>query len=174
MFRLMTATLALVALNAFASPLPEYPFVFSVGDAKATLPPDVGVLSFTVSNHNANVDVALASVRKTSEVALKILADAGLGAADIDASPMTKDSRSHWDDKRDQSVPDGYEVSRKFEVTVRNLDKYPKMVTALFALANNEDFLAYFKRSDAATVSAHRSWNARRTWQDRIIRIWPD
>ena len=153
MFRLMTAALALVTLNAFASPLPEYPFVFAVGDAKATLPPDVGHLSFTVSSHNANVDVALATVSKTSDIALKILADAGLGAADIDASPMTKDSRSHWDDKRDQSVPDGYEVSRKFEITVRNLGKYPKMVTALFALPNTEDFRPYFKRSDAATVS---------------------
>ena len=153
MFRLMTAALALVTLNAFASPLPEYPFVFSVGDAKATLPPDVGVLNFTVSNHNANADVALATVRNTSEMALKILADAGLGAADINASPMTKDCRRHWDDKRDQSIPDGYEVSRKFEVTVRNLDKYPKMVTALFALSNTEDFGAYFRRSDAATVS---------------------
>ena len=155
MFRLMTAALALVTLNAFASPLPEYPFVFAVGDAKATLPPDTGHLNFTVSSRNAGADVALAAVRKTSELALTILAEAGVADADVNASSMNKESRSHWDDKRDQSIPDGYEVTRKFEVTVRNLDRYPKMMTALFALSNTEDFLAYFQRSDAATVSTH-------------------
>jgi len=150
----MTAALALVTLNAFASPLPEYPFVFAVGDAKATLPPDAGHLNFTVSSRNADADVSLAAVRKTSELALSILAEAGVADADVNASSMNKESRSHWDDKRGQSVPDGYEVSRKFEIKVRNLDRYPKMVTALFALPNTADFYASFKRSDAATVSA--------------------
>lgn len=153
MIRLITAALALVTLNAFASPLPEYPFVFAVGDAKATLPPDTGHLNFTVSSRNADADVALAAVRKTSELALTILAEAGVADADVNASSMNKESRSHWDEKRGQSVPDGYEVSRKFEIKIRKLDRYPKMVTALFALPNTADFYASFKRSDAATVS---------------------
>ena len=150
----LALAVTLIALRVGASPLPEYPFVFTVGTAATHVPPDIGRLAFTISAQDTDANAATAKVRETSEKVAGILDAAKIEAADVDASSIDKSSRRHWDERREESVLDGYEVSRRFTVHVRNLDKYPAMVVALLELPNTEGFYSSFERSDAERLRA--------------------
>jgi uncharacterized protein YggE len=152
--RVLTLALGLFAVAASASPLPEYPFVFAAGSAKVESPPDTVRLSFSVAAHNRDAGLAAAVVESTFKSTITILAAAAINERDIDASVVDKSARSHWDQGRSQSVPDGYEVSRKIAVIGRDLAKYPQMVRALLQLPGTEEFSAEFDRSDRSKVEA--------------------
>jgi uncharacterized protein YggE len=140
--------------TAIASPLPEYPFVFAAGSAEVDVPPDIVRLKLRVSAHHADADAALAAVQETSNRVLEILAAAGVKSPDIDASSIDKSARRHWDNTQERSVPDGFDVTRRFTVVVRNLAKYPEMGKALLALPNTDDFDPTFNRTDRTKIEA--------------------
>jgi uncharacterized protein len=154
LLRVIGVVLGFIAANAVASPLPEYPFVFTVGNARIETPPDMVRLSLTVASRNKDEKVAAAAVDSTFNSVISILTAAGTPKADIDASAVDKTPLSHLDESRDRSILDGYEVSRKIKVTGRDLAKYPKMVKALFELPHTQDFSADFDRSDRAKLRA--------------------
>jgi uncharacterized protein YggE len=152
--RVLTLALWLFAAAASASPLPEYPFVFTTGSAKVESPPDTVRLSFTVADHNRDPRLAAAAVESTLKSIMTVLAAAAINERDIDASVVDKSPRSHWDQARSQSIPDGYEVSRKVTVVGRDLGKYPQMVRALLQLLGTVGFRAEFDRSDRSKMEA--------------------
>lgn len=152
LMRVLIAILAATSAVAVSSPLPEYPFVFATGTARRDLPPDTAKLEFTVAARNKDATAAAASVDSTFEVALKICAAADIRKSDIDASAVNKTARSHWDSAKDQSVPDGYEVSRHIKVTARDVTRYPQMMRELLKLSGAESFSAEFERSDKITI----------------------
>jgi uncharacterized protein YggE len=111
-------------------------------------------LSFTVAARDRDAKVAVASVESTFKLVMAILSAADIRETDIDASAVDKTPRTHWDGSRKQTLPDGYDVSRKMVVTARNLIKYPQMMKALLALTNTKDFDATFERSDRRKIEA--------------------
>ncbi len=153
-FLLLLGTALMCAAMASASPLPEYPFVFTTGSAKADVPPDVVELSFSVSAHNANEGEALKAVQQGVQRVLAILANADVKEADIDASSINKSEQRHWDEDKDMSVPDGFDVTRTFTVTVRDLAKYPVMGKALLDLSGTSDFDPTFNRTDRLKIES--------------------
>jgi len=142
------------AIGATASPLPEYPFVFAAGAARLDTPPDMVRLSFTIVARNRDPKLAAAAADATFSSVLNILAAGSIQEGDIDASGIDKTLRTHWDENRSQSVPDGYQVSRKVKVIGRDLAKYPQMARSLLELSNTADFSAAFDRSDRAKIEA--------------------
>ena len=150
--RVLIAILAATSAVAVSSPLPEYPFVFATGTARRDLPPDTAKVEFTVAARNKGAAAAAGSVDSTFEVALKICAAADIRKSDVDASTVNKTARSHWDSAKDQSVPDGYEVSRHIKVTVRDLTRFPQMVRELLKLSGAESFSSEFERSDKIAI----------------------
>jgi len=154
LLRALAIVLALAAVAATASPLPDYPFVFTVGTARIDTPPDIVRLSFSVASRNKDLRAATAAFDSTFDSVITILTAAGIGQADIDASGINKTPLSHWDQSRNQTIPDGYEVSRSVKVTGRDLAKYPQMLKALLDLPNTENFFADFDRSDRPKLKA--------------------
>jgi uncharacterized protein YggE len=152
--RFLLLALTFATLGAKASSLPEYPFLFTAGTSRSEIPPDIVHLSFTVAAHDRDATVAGASVESAFKSVMATLLAADIRETDIDASAVDKTSRSHWDDSRKQSLPDGYDVSRKIVITARNLTKYPQMMKSLLSLTITRDFDATFDRSDRATIEA--------------------
>lgn len=142
----------MISAQAQASPLPEYPFIFTSGSAEIDVPPDIVRFRVEVSAHLPEASVAMSAVEATSKRMLAVLRTAGVKDADIDASDIEKSPRRHWDEKRDRSVPDGFEVTRRFSVTVRDLARYPQMVTTLLELPHTEEFEPHFDRTDRAKI----------------------
>jgi uncharacterized protein YggE len=152
----MAAALAalLPTLNgAQAGPLPDYPFVYAEGAASRELPPDVGTLGFTLTGRNASSEVAIAQVQAAAGKALALLAQAGIHDADINAAQLNKTERTRWDEKTHRNLPDGFEVTRNFVVTVRELERYPALLTALLAMPGASGGGSGFDRADRARVS---------------------
>jgi uncharacterized protein YggE len=168
---LFSATLFLCVASAAASPLPEYPFVFTTGTAKSDSPPDVVELSFSLSARHPNANAAVNAVREGTQRVLEILAAAGVKEPDIDASSFNKSEERHWDDDKDVSVSDGFEVRRDFSVTIRDLTKYPDLGKALLDLSGTADFDPTFNRTDKAKIEAdllQRASNDARTRAERV------
>ena len=154
MLRVLALMFGLTSMAAIASPLPDYPFVFTVGNARMEAAPDMVRLSFTVAARNKDLKVASAAVDSTFNSVVAALAAAAIRDADIDASAVDKTPLNHWDEGRNQTVADGYEVSRKIKVTGHDLAKYPQMARALLELPNTQNFNADFDRSDRPKLRA--------------------
>lgn len=140
------------AASAVASPLPDYPFLFATGTARRDLPPDTVKLDFTIASRNADPAIAAKAVDATFETVLAILTAADVKKADLDASTVNKSARSHWDGTKGQSLPDGYEVTRRIRCTVRDIGNYPQMLKKLLEVADSESFSVRFERSDASKI----------------------
>ena len=150
----LAIVVGLIAITAIASPLPDYPFVFTVGTAKIDTPPDIVRLSFAVVSRNKDLKAAGTAVDSTFNSVVAILTAAATRHEDIDASAVNKTPLSHWDQGRNQTIPDGYEVSRTVKVTGHDLSKYPQILKGLLELPNTENFLADFDRSDRPKLKA--------------------
>lgn len=154
LLRVLAFAFGLTTMTAIASPLPEYPFVFTVGNARIDTPPDMVRLRFTVATRSKDLKVASGALDSTFNSVITVLAAAAIREADIDASAVDKTPLSHLNESRDQTISDGYEVSRKVSITGHDLTKYPQMVKALLELPNTEDFNADFDRSDRSKLRA--------------------
>src|SRR5215475_13774714 len=102
LLRVFGIVAGLVLGTAVASPLPDYPFVFTVGRARIETPPDIVRLSFTVANRSKDLKAAGAALDSTFNSVVTLLTAAAISAADIDASAVNKTPLSHWDPGRNQ------------------------------------------------------------------------
>ena len=150
----LSALAALVAGVASASPVPDYPFIYAEGGATRELPPDIATLNASVSVRNASSEGAVAGVQAAAAKVLALLAKSGVRDADINAAQMAKSQQMRYDEATHRSVPDGYEASRSFVITVRDLTRYPALLTALLAMPGVNGGGGNFDRSDRAKVSS--------------------
>lgn len=152
LIRLVLMMLLAGSAAGTASPLPDYPFVFTSGSATREIAPDIGELTFTVSSRGLDAEKAVAAVDAASKRVESLLRAAAVKADDIDASSLDKTERRHWEPDARESVPDGYEVSRRFVVRVRDLSRYPGLLKGLFALPESERFSVSFDRTDREQI----------------------
>jgi uncharacterized protein YggE len=137
-----------------ASPVPDYPFIYAEGSANRDLPPDIATLGFTLTARHETSDGAIAQVQEAAGKALALLARAGIRDVDINAAQLNKSQQMRWDEKTRRNVPDGYEATRGFSVTVRDLARYPALLTGLLAMPGANGGGGGFDRADHAKVSA--------------------
>jgi len=150
---LLVALLLSTPAIAPASPLPEYPFVFTTGSAERHVAPDGAHLRFEVRSRQPDVDKAISVVESASQVVARLLDSAGVEAEDIDASVIDKSPTERWNSGTRTSLPDSYDASRSFSVTIRDLSKYPQLVKGIFDQPDTENFSVGFDRSDHETVA---------------------
>lgn len=150
----ITFALLALPLAAGAGPLPDYPFAYADGQAQRELAPDVVTVSFGISAQRPTSEAAIASVQETARQAFAILAKAGAKPAQIEATQISKQRMSHWDDKTQKTVLDGYEVSRSVSVTLHDLEAYPAALLQLMALAGTQGFNSGFDRSDRKAIES--------------------
>jgi uncharacterized protein YggE len=169
--RILVLGLLCTPVAGIASPLPDYPFVFTAGSAERHLVPDVGNLGFTIRSHQREVDRAISTVESASKRVATLLQAAGVKLEDIDASSIDKSEKEHWEPGMRQSVSDGHEASRRFEVAIRDLSKYPTLVKGVFELPESDDFSASFGRSDREQIQGELFDQAAKDAQTRAQRM---
>lgn len=149
MLKYFTASLLLCCASAIAcaSPLPDYPFVTTSGKAQAWLKPDTGEIHFDVTAQHLRADAAFATLEQVCQVVLQLLADAGVPQRDIEQFEVSKkpvDLSRPADDGSLQAVA----ITRHFTITLRELDKFPAIMTGLTAQNNLDALSVKFDRSD--------------------------
>jgi hypothetical protein len=151
---MMIPAALLATATAVASPVPDYPFVYAEGAASRELPPDMASLAFTLNAHHETSEGAIAQVQAAAAKALALLAKAGVRDADISAAQLAKSQQMRWDEKTQRQVSVGFDATRSFSVTVRELARYPELLKALLALPGANGGGGSFERADRAEVSA--------------------
>jgi uncharacterized protein len=130
------ASALLLASSGAAGQLPEFPFIYAQGEAKSEVSPDVATLTFTLEAFDAEASVATQVVADRSAQVVEICKQQGIPEADVVAFELGKHAvREQSDDFEDLKIL-GYEVSRTFRITIRQLDKYPTLASAVVGLPN--------------------------------------
>ena len=150
--RVLMLALLGVSSASLASALPDYPFVFTSGSAERLIAPDIAQLSFRIQSHQREADTAIAMVESASKRVAGLLEDADVKVEDIDASEIDKVEKKHRESGAQESVPGGFEASRRFKVTIRDLAKYPVLVNDVFELPASEGFFTTFDRTDREQI----------------------
>ena len=149
-----------------ARELPDFPFVYTIGSAERDVPPNLAKISFEVKDFNENPELALAAVKQQSSNIVRLLGEAGIADNDIRAYEISKNmvrEREEGDNNGYQIR--GYEVSRPFEVTIRDLKVYPSLLNGLVTLKNvvgiNAEFEIDHRRAIEAELTVEAGADAR-------------
>jgi uncharacterized protein YggE len=158
MLRWIRAPLILLAFAAAAaaaaSPVPDYPFIYAEGSATRDMPPDIATLSVALAARHATSEGAVSAVQALAAKVLALLGRSGVRDADINAAQLNKSLQMRWDEATRRNVPDGFEATRNVSVTVRDLARYPTLLTALLAMPGVNGGGGNFDRVDRGKVSA--------------------
>ena len=143
----------LLAYEATASDLPEFPFVYATGEAEAEVAPDTARMTFRVSAFEKKPERALVVVEERSRELVPLFTKYSVDKKDVEAFELNKNTVRRTRNETELEIL-GYETERTFLVTFRNLEKYNSLVATLFALKNVSDIRTEFDSSKRRTVEA--------------------
>jgi len=152
MNRLAAATL--IAAGTLVSPgadMPEFPFVFARGYAEVELQPDTATVSFNVKAFDKEAAKAVATVEDCSRQLLALFANQSIKKDDVTAFQVDKNAVREQKDYQGLAIL-GYNVSRQFSVTLRDLSTYDAFIKALLAMDSVVEPYAQFDRTDREKV----------------------
>lgn len=151
--------LLLAAAPAAAESLPAFPFVFVTGEASREVAPDKATVTFRIEVFDASSEGALELITARSKQAAGLLKKHGVTDADITAFEVAKRAVRENAPQGEPLKILGYETSRTFSITLRDVKRYDALVRGLLGMQNVVDVGASFdveKRIDieAALVAA--------------------
>lgn len=137
---------------AYASPLPDYPFVSTSGKAQAWLRPDIGELDFQANALDPSAPAAAAKLDQLATAVIGILTEHGVADSDIDRYDISKKSLE-LSKPADDGTAQTYALARHFHVHVRQLEAWPAIVAALVALDGIDSIGTGFDCTSRAEVN---------------------
>jgi uncharacterized protein YggE len=154
MKRLMIALLlCLPGSAALAADLPEFPFVFVQGKAETNVPPDNVKITFRVEHFSEAPADALSVVRERSGQLVALIEKHRIAKKDFVAYDINKRARREKKEYQELKIL-GYEVSRRFTITLRDLQLYGTIMKELLTLENVVNTDSKFDTSDRKTIEA--------------------
>lgn len=167
-FCIFVLLLSITAVKVDASQLPEFPFVFSEGDATTEVKPDIAVITFSVKEFNGVSAAALEVVEAQSVKLIALFDEMKIAREDIIAYEIDKRAvRERKDYQRLKIL--GYDFSRPFSVTLRDVSHYEQFVKRLLSLKNVVDISAAFDRTDRKKIEANLVAEASRKAKDSAM-----
>lgn len=137
-----------------ASTLPDFPFVSADGRAEIELPPNMAEVTFYLKAFHENPNNAITVIQQRSKELLSFFVEQQVKEEDIVAYELDK-SIVHERNKDFQPLKIlGYEVTRRFNITLHNLQQYEIFAKKLFSLENVENINTVFERTDEETIKA--------------------
>ena len=134
--RCQARTAALVAVcllawnhSAFADAFPDEPHVIVDGSARVVAVPDLLEMSLTISELNLDVAKAVATVEKRSSAFLAVIKSLDVDPKDVSSSELSITPRYNWNNREQTLI--GNLVSRKVDLTLRDLTRYHDLIAAL-------------------------------------------
>ena len=130
---------------------PDFPFIYSQGEATVEVAPDIATVSFQVEQFDEDSAKALEAVRNRSAELVAFFEERGIKDEDVVAYEFNKRAVRQRRDNRDLNIL-GYEVSRKFSVELHNLEGYEPFMKKLLSMENVTGTRTKFDRSDRDKV----------------------
>lgn len=131
--------LASIPLSVFAADgLPNQPYIYVKGSAEAEKPPDVVTLRFALVARAPEQVKANADVQARAAKVFDLLNKRNIAKNDTDAPDLSSEAKFDETEGGKPGKLIGYEVERQFNVKVRDISAFPKLVDDLIASANAE------------------------------------
>lgn len=148
----LLAALLFITLPVWAAdPLPKVPHVYVEGTAQVAVAPDQMELNVQILDEDKALAVAK---QKTDEKSHKLLAALkALGIADKDIATSTLQVQEVYDYVDGKQTLRGSQVSRRINLTLRDLTKYSDLIKALVDANISQTLETRFAISDEKTVS---------------------
>lgn len=143
----------LATFSASAAPLPDYPFIYAEGKSKTEIQPDICTITFYVTIRDTNASSTLSRITQHSSDALKIIETNGVKPEDIIAFEISKEHVRDYS-RNNKFTFLGYEMKRKIELTLKDLQKYAPIMSALMKMPNVVDVSSEFDRADREKIES--------------------
>ncbi|MEN6428041.1 MAG: SIMPL domain-containing protein [Phycisphaerales bacterium] len=112
--------------------LPGFPFICTAGQAVAEVAPDIATISFAVVHSDSNSEAGIRTLQEKSRAVVALMDEFKIPPEDAQAFGIQKDEvREELEGFRLGKLT-GYEFSRRFTFTLRNLDVWQKLTRRLF------------------------------------------
>ena len=115
----------------YGEDLPGFPFICTAGQAAIEVTPDVATISFTVVHSDGDSEAGIKTLQEKSRAIVALLDEFRIPPEDARASDIYKEEiREELGDFRLGKVT-GYEFSRRFTLTLRDLSTWQKLTRRL-------------------------------------------
>lgn len=116
----------------YGEDLPGFPFICTAGQAVVEVTPDVATIEFTVVHSDGNSEAGMKILQEKSRAIVALMNEFKIPPEDAQAFGVQKDEvREELEGFRLGKVT-GYEFSRRFTFTLRNLDLWQSLTRKLF------------------------------------------
>ena len=138
---------------AQGSSIPDFPFVFAMGQAEKELPPDTAKMTFYVKAFHEVSSNAVAKVTARSIEVINFLGKQGFGKGSLVTYELSKSEVRERKEYQQLKVL-GYEATRRFELTFDDIPKYDLVARTLFKTDDVSDISTTFGRKDQKEIEA--------------------
>jgi uncharacterized protein YggE len=139
---------------AFATDIPDYPFVFVVGKADIDKPPNIATCTLAVRAIDQDPGKAQSTVDGRLKSILATLSAKQVSPNDVESFNVYKRILTNENSDKALATIRGYDVSRSLKFTARQLDSLPAIEESLVGSANVENVTCQFDRTDRAAIEA--------------------
>jgi len=135
---LMQKAVVVVALILAGTPcvygedLPGFPFICTAGQAAIEVTPDVATISFTVVHSDGDSEAGIKTLQEKSRAIVALLDEFRIPPEDARASDIYKEEVREELGEFRWGKATGYEFSRRFTLTLRDLSNWQKLTRKLF------------------------------------------
>jgi len=161
---LCTVLLLVLAFPAAASELPDFPFAYVTGNAEIEVPPDIATTTFRIEAFDKESERVMAAVEERSEEVVSLLEKYGIKRKDIVSYELRKTTVREQRNYTRLGIL-GYEVDRRFSITIRELERYGALAEALLNVENLTELNTVFDTTRRKAIEkdliAQASANAR-------------
>ncbi len=121
-----------IATGAFASPIPDFPFVFARGKATIEVEPDTATMLFRIVSFRENSSNAVAEVRSRSVDVINFLGKQGFGKGTLVSYEIDKSVVRERENYVELKIL-GYEATRRLKLTIDEDLTGPNQAATFFA-----------------------------------------
>ncbi len=136
----------LIPILASADAPPAMPYIQVSGHGTLSVVPDMAHVSISIEKNDQNLANARADVERRAAQALEAAKQLGIAERDIDATNISVWPEYRWQNNNQIFV--GQHVSRRIQITLRNLPQYADLVSILVKAGVNTVGGTTLDRSD--------------------------
>ena len=140
------ALMLLIPALALADALPAMPYVQVSGHGTLSIVPDMAHISITIEKTDKDLASARADVERRAAQVIGAAKKLGIAERDIDATNISVWPEYQW--QNNHQIFMGQHVSRRIQITLRDLPQYADLVSALVKAGVNNVGSTTLDRSD--------------------------
>lgn len=149
MMKSLIFALLLLPLAVSADALPSAPYVQVTGHSSLTVIPDMAHITVTVAKTGKNLASVRNDVEHRARAVITTVRKLGVAEHDVNAANISIQPEYRW--QNNSQVFTGQHVSRRIEITLRNLKRYADLIGALVK-AGVSTFNTTLDRSDSPAL----------------------